>query len=111
MPPDSTVEKDSPTEKDSPAEKWILCLYVAGMTPAAKRALSNIQAICDEHLEGNCSIEVTDLLEKPALAEDRQIFAVPTLVREFPLPLRKIIGDLGNSGKVLEGLDLEPALP
>jgi len=92
----------------SRSEKWVFRLYVAGMTPAAKRALANIQAICEKHLKGLCSIEVTDLLEQPALAEARQIFAVPTLVREFPAPLRKVIGDLGNSQKVLEGLDLAP---
>ena len=87
--------------------KWILRLYIAGRTPAARRALANIEAICDQHLRGRCSIEVVDLVERPELAERNQIFAVPTLVRQLPLPLRKIIGDLSNSEKVIMGLDIE----
>jgi circadian clock protein KaiB len=90
-------------------ETFILHLYIAGMTPAARRALSNIMLICEEHLKGKYSIEVIDLFEKPALAEGHQIFAVPTLVRQIPLPLRKIIGDLADSEKVLVGLDIQPA--
>ena len=89
-------------------EHWDLRLYVAGMTPAAKRALANIKDICDEHIEGQFSIEVVDLLENPALAEGDQILAVPTLVRRLPPPLRKIIGDLSNTEKVLVGLDVRP---
>jgi circadian clock protein KaiB len=87
-------------------ERWVLYLYIAGMTPAANRALANIRAICEEHLQGQYSIDVIDLLEKPALAEGHQIFAVPTLVRQLPTPLRKIIGDLADSEKVLVGLDI-----
>jgi len=89
-------------------EKWILRLYVAGMTPTAERALANLKAICAEHLEGKYSIEVTNLLDSPALAEDNQIFAVPTLVRRLPPPLRKIIGDLSDTEKVVVGLDIKP---
>ncbi|MHB8521211.1 MAG: circadian clock KaiB family protein [Limisphaerales bacterium] len=91
-----------------PEEKWILHLYVAGMTPTAQRALANIRAICGEHLGGKYSLEVIDLLERPALAENQQIFAVPTLVRQLPPPLRKIIGDLSDTEKVVVGLDLKP---
>jgi circadian clock protein KaiB len=91
-------------------ERWVLSLYVAGMTPAARRALSNIKAICEQHLEGRYSLEVIDLLERPALAEGNQIFAVPTLVRQLPEPLRKIIGDLADTGKVLVGLDIQTAI-
>jgi circadian clock protein KaiB len=87
-------------------EKWVLRLYVAGMTPTATRALANIKAICMEHLQGRYSIEVIDLLKSPALAEGDQIFAVPTLVRQLPTPLRKIIGDLSHTEKVLVGLDV-----
>jgi circadian clock protein KaiB len=76
------------------------------MTPAAQRALDNITAICDRHLKGTHSLRVIDLLERPGLAEEHQIFAAPTLVREQPLPVRKIIGDLSNSAKVLSGLGL-----
>jgi len=89
--------------------KWILSLYVAGMTPAAQRALANIKVICEDHLKGKYSLKVIDLLERPALAEGHQIFAVPTLVRELPAPLRKIIGDLSNFEKVVVGLDIASA--
>jgi circadian clock protein KaiB len=88
--------------------KWILRLYIAGMTPAAEKALANIKAICTQHLDGRYSVEVLDLLKQPALAEGEQIFAVPTLVRQLPPPLRKIIGDLSNTEKVVVGLDLKP---
>ena len=90
-------------------ETWDLRLYVAGMTPTAKRALANIEEICHEHLEGKYVIKVIDLLEQPALAEGEQIVAVPTLVRGLPTPLRKLIGDLSDTQKVLVGLDIRPA--
>jgi circadian clock protein KaiB len=90
-------------------EKWILCLYIAGMTSAAETALANIKRLCEEHLEGKYSIEVIDLLERPDLAEGDQILAVPTLVRQLPPPLRKIIGDLSDAKKVLVGLDIKKA--
>jgi circadian clock protein KaiB len=95
--------------EDKSSEKWILYLYIAGKTPAAERALSNIKEICEKHLQGKYSLEVVDLLEQPALAEDHQIFAVPTLVRQLPPPLRKIIGDLADSEKVVVGLDMRIA--
>jgi len=88
------------------AEKWVLRLYVAGMNLTARRALANVQRICEEHLSGRYTLVVIDLLEQPALAEGDQILAVPTLVRELPPPLRKIIGDLSNTQRVLVGLDL-----
>lgn len=91
-------------------ERWVLDLYVAGMTATAKRALANLHAICEEHLEGKYSLAVIDLLERPALAEDHQIFAVPTLVRRMPPPLRKVIGDLSESEKVLTGLDIHSGM-
>jgi circadian clock protein KaiB len=90
-------------------EKWILCLYIAGMTSAAKTALANIKQLCEEQLEGKYTIEVVDLLERPELAEEDQILAVPTLVRQLPPPLRKIIGDLSDAKKVLVGLDVKKA--
>lgn len=88
--------------------KWILKLYIAGMTPTAKRALSNLQAICEEHIADNYSLEVIDLVETPTLEDGEQIFAVPTLVRQLPPPLRKIIGDFSDTQKVLVGLDFKP---
>jgi circadian clock protein KaiB len=97
------------TQQD-PNERWILFLYVAGMTLAARRALSNIKKICEEHLEGQYTLQIIDLIEHPALAEGHQVFAVPTLVRQLPEPLRKIIGDLADSEKVLVGLDIRTSV-
>ncbi|MCB2210322.1 circadian clock protein KaiB [bacterium] len=85
---------------------WRLTLYVAGMTPSAKRALKNLRELAEEHLKGQYQIEVVDLLTEPQLAEGEQIFAVPTLVRKLPPPFRKIVGDLSNKERVLVGLDL-----
>ena len=89
-------------------DKWILKLYIAGMTPTARRALANLQAICEEHMAGSYSLEVIDLVESPTLEDGEQIFAVPTLVRQLPPPLRKIIGDFSDTEKVLVGLDIKP---
>ncbi len=89
-------------------QTWELKLYVAGKTPKSVTALSNLKKYCKEHLEGRYKIEVIDLLEKPQLAEGDQIFAVPTLVRKVPVPIRKIIGDLSNEEKVLVGLNIVP---
>ena len=85
-----------------------LRLYVAGQTPKSILALKNITRYCRENLEGRYSIEVIDLLEKPQLAAGDQIFAIPTLVRKVPEPIRKIIGDLSNEEKVLVGLNIRP---
>lgn len=87
---------------------WNLRLYVAGQTPKSITAFSNLKRICEEHLKGNYTIEIVDLLKNPRLAAGDQIIAIPTLVRRLPQPLRKIIGDLSNEEKVLVGLDLVP---
>ena len=87
---------------------WELKLYVAGKTPKSVTALKNLKKYCKEYLEGKYKIEVIDLLQKPQLAEGDQIFAVPTLVRKVPEPMRKIIGDLSNEEKVLVGLNIVP---
>jgi circadian clock protein KaiB len=84
-------------------------LYVAGQTPRSIAAFSNLKKICEEHLSGKYHIEVVDLLEEPQLASGDQILAIPTLVRKLPPPLRKIIGDLSDTERVLVGLDLRPA--
>ena len=89
-------------------KKWQLRLYVAGMTPKCLAAFENLQRICEEHLKGEYSIEIIDLLENPQLAQGDQILAIPTLVRKLPPPLKKIIGDLSNEERVLVGLDLRP---
>ncbi len=89
-------------------KQWELRLYVAGQTSKAVAAFANLQKICEEHLAGQYSIEVIDLLKNPKLARGDQIIAVPTLVRKLPEPVRKIIGDLSNTQRVLVGLDLRP---
>lgn len=101
----------SPTGRKSGGKHplWELRLYVAGMTPTSVRAFENLKKLCDEHLEGIYSIQIIDLLERPALASGDQIVAVPTLVRRLPTPVKKIIGDLSNTERVLVGLDLRPA--
>jgi len=87
-------------------ETWELRLYVAGQTPKSLQAFSNLKKLCRAHLQGKYSIEIIDLLENPKLARGDQIFAVPTLVRKLPQPIRKIIGDLSDTERVLVGLDL-----
>jgi circadian clock protein KaiB len=87
---------------------WDLRLYVAGQTPRCITAFANLKRMCEEHLEGKYRIQVVDLLENPQLAEGDQILAIPTLVRRLPHPLRKVIGDLSNTERVLVGLDLRP---
>ncbi len=89
-------------------KEWELRLYVAGQTPKSLAALENLKKICEEHLKGRYHIEVMDLLEHPQLAKGDQIIALPTLVRRLPPPLRKIIGDLSDTERVLIGLDLRP---
>jgi circadian clock protein KaiB len=89
-------------------DKWVLRLYVAGQTPKALTAFANLKKIGEEQLKGKYSIEVIDLLKNPQLGAADQIFALPTLVRKLPVPVRKIIGDLSNTERVLVGLDLLP---
>jgi len=89
-------------------ETYILRLYVAGQTPKSMTAFANLKKICEEYLQGRYQIQVVDLLENPQLASGDQILAIPTLVRRLPLPIRKIIGDLSNTERVLIGLDLVP---
>lgn len=89
-------------------KKYELRLYVAGHTAKSMTALSNLKKYCEEHLLGQYSIEVIDLLKNPQLAEGDQILAIPTLVKKVPEPVRKIIGDLSNEEKVLVGLDIRP---
>ncbi len=102
-----------PARKKPPkndGEYWDLRLYVAGQTSRSIRAFENLKRICEEHLSGKYRIEVVDLLENPKLAAGDQILAIPTLVRKLPEPVRKIIGDLSDTERVLVGLDLRPRL-
>jgi circadian clock protein KaiB len=107
--------KEAPTPKRKPAksapvaEVWILRLYVAGQTPKSIAAFANLKNICDEHLVGKYRIEIVDLLKNPTLAKGDQILAIPTLVRQLPPPVKKLIGDLANTQRVLVGLDIKPA--
>ncbi|MGD0230355.1 MAG: circadian clock KaiB family protein [Syntrophorhabdales bacterium] len=96
--------------KEDGVDFWELRLYVAGQTPKSLTAFANLKKICEEHLAGKYRIEIIDLLERPALAKGDQILAIPTLVRKLPEPVRKIIGDLSNTERVLVGLDLRPAI-
>ncbi|MGB7726050.1 MAG: circadian clock KaiB family protein [Dehalococcoidales bacterium] len=96
----------SPKDKTSKPETWHLRLYVAGQTPKSIAAFANLKKICEEHLKGQYTIEVIDLIENPKLAKGDQILAIPTLVRKLPVPIRKIIGDLSNTERVLVGLNL-----
>jgi circadian clock protein KaiB len=89
-----------------PTKVWQLRLYVAGQTPKSLTAFSNLKKICDNHLKGRYRIEVIDLVEQPQLSRGDQIVAIPTLVRKLPVPVRKIIGDLSDTERVLVGLDL-----
>lgn len=100
-----TTPENAPEEPD---QTWQLRLYVAGQTPKSVTAFANLKRICEGHLAGKYSIEVVNLLKDPKLAKGDQILAVPFLVRKLPEPVRKIIGDLSNTERVLVGLDLRP---
>ena len=88
--------------------KYLLRLYVTGMTPRSRRAIENIKSICQEYLKGRYDLEVIDIYQRPYLAKDEQIIAAPTLIRKLPSPLRRFVGDLSDRPRVLVGLDLRP---
>jgi circadian clock protein KaiB len=104
-----TTTNDVLNEEITNEGKWELRLYVAGRTQKSVAAINNLNKLCEEHLKGKYVIEVIDLLVHPQLAEGDQIFAIPTLVKKVPEPIRKIIGDLSNEEKVLVGLNIRPA--
>ena len=93
---------------DSSDSKFILSLYIVGMTTRSKKAITNIKKICDEHLAGRYELEIIDLTKSPELAKSEQITATPALVKQLPLPLRKLIGDMSDSEKLLAGIGLKP---
>ena len=95
-----------PKSNRQKSDPFLLRLYVAGQTPKSVTAFANLKNICEEHLAGRYKIEVVDLLKNPTLASGDQILAIPTLVRKLPEPIRKIIGDLSNTERVLVGLDI-----
>jgi len=103
-----STTKRKKAKTDAAEEIWNLRLYVAGQTPKSLTAFTNLKKICEEHLAGKYKIEVIDLLKNPQLAKGDQIIALPTLVRKLPEPIKKIIGDLANTERVLVGLDIRP---
>jgi circadian clock protein KaiB len=90
--------------------KYVLRLYITGMTPNSKRAVENMKKICEEHLAGRYELQIIDIYQQPSLAEGEQIIAAPTLIKMLPAPLKRLIGDMSNTEKVLLGLDLRPKL-
>jgi circadian clock protein KaiB len=88
--------------------KYVLRLYVAGMTPKSTRAIANVKRICNEHLAGRYELEVIDIYQQPKLAKGEQIIAAPTLIKKLPLPLRRLIGDMSDTERFLVGIDLKP---
>lgn len=97
------------TTGDTGAPDYNLRLYVAGQTPKSVAAIANLKKLCDRHLAGRYNVQVIDLMKDPALAQRDQIVAIPTLIRQLPEPMKRVIGDLSNSERVLVGLDIEPA--
>ena len=101
--PHATFEQASQTPR---SERYLLRLYITGMTSRSSRAVDNLRTICDEHLEGRYDLEIIDIYQQPALTKGEQIIAAPTLIKKLPLPARRLIGDLSNRQRVLLGLDL-----
>jgi circadian clock protein KaiB len=97
-------------QAQAPEQGYNLRLYVAGQTPKSIAAIANLRRLCEEHLAGRYSIDIVDLMRDPDLAQAHQIVAVPTLIRELPEPIRRIIGDLSNTQRVLLGLDIDPPM-
>ena len=89
------------------AEKYVLRLYITGMTPKSRAAVENVKKICQEHLANNYELEVIDVYQQPTLAKGEQIIAAPTLIKKLPLPLRRLIGDMSQTERVLLGLDIK----
>jgi circadian clock protein KaiB len=107
MKTDKTVVKKT-RKSEAKKEMWLLRLYVAGQTPNSVLAIENIKRICEEFLKDRYILEVVDIYQQPALAKGDQIVAVPTLIKKLPLPLRKFIGDMSATERILVGLDLRP---
>lgn len=94
--------------KGTPAERYLLRLFVTGTTPRSAAAIQNIQAICEERLQGRYDLEVVDIYQHPEMAKPEQVVVTPTLIKRLPLPVRRLIGDLSSEDRVLVGLDLVP---
>ena len=109
MPAKAKIVVPNAKKSKGAEEVWNLRLYVAGQTPKSIAAFANLKKICEENLAGRYQIEIIDPLENPQLAQGDQILAIPTLVRKLPTPIKKIIGELSNTLRVLVGLDLKPS--
>jgi circadian clock protein KaiB len=105
--PPNPAEKVERAAKESKRTMYVLKLYIAGVTLKSTQAITNIKQICEEHLKGRCDLEVIDIYQQPVLAKGEQIIAVPTLIKKLPPPLRKFIGNLADSERILLGLDLK----
>lgn len=102
----NTPAADDPTAAAHAEDRYVLRLYITGSTPRATRAIVNIRKICEEHLHGRYELEIVDITQHPTLAAGEQIIAAPTLIKKLPLPLRRFIGDMSHTEKILLGLDL-----
>lgn len=109
--PSATTAFEEGLSRSTAEDRYVLRLYVTGMTPRSTEAFAAIKAICEEHLPERYDLEVIDIYEHPSLAKDEQIIAVPTLVKKLPSPLRRLIGNLADKERVLMGLDLRPRKP
>ncbi len=103
-----TKEEFEQALQEAGNEKYLLRLYITGITPKSKRAIQSIKKICEENLNGRYELEVIDIYQQPSLAKDEQIVAVPTLIKKLPIPMRTLIGDMSNKERILIGLDLRP---
>lgn len=103
-----TRKKTAQPAGQNAAEKYVLRLYVSGMTPRSVTAMKNIKEICETHLQGRYDLQVVDIYQQPELARSAEIIAAPTLIKQLPLPLRKVLGDLSETERVLVGLGLIP---
>src|ERR1700761_2322701 len=108
--PTTATTAGSPDAEESVVDdgRYILRLYVAGMTNRSARAVENVRTFCEKHLEGRYDLQVIDVYQQPALARSEQLVAAPTLIKKLPLPLRRLIGDMSNEDRILVGLDLVP---
>ncbi len=106
----SSVEDFRALARQAGGGKYLLRLYIAGTSPKSSRANENVRRICEEHLSGRYDLEVIDLYKQPVLSKGEQIVAVPTLIKRLPAPLRKFIGDMSNTERILVGLDLQPKI-
>ncbi len=102
---DDTEEFEQSSQNEG-AQRYVLRLYITGITPKSSRAIQNLKKICEENLKGRYELEVIDIYQQPALAKDEQIIAAPTLIKKLPLPLRRLIGDMSDKERILAGLNL-----